>query len=226
MIVQPALLATTYALAAAFGLGATIGLERQWRQGTAPLRTNVLVAVGAASFADLGARIAGPDGATRVAAYIVSGIGFLGAGVIMKEGAHVRGLDTAATLWISAAVGAFAGVGFEREAALVTVFVLAGATLLRPVVNFVDRRLMKPHETEALYRAHLVCKPNRSSVKPRETEALARVRLLAYERPQGPRLTHEPALGSTEKSLPSIPVSRPPSSGLAHSPPKWAPAWR
>jgi putative Mg2+ transporter-C (MgtC) family protein len=159
LIVGGAFLTTAMALGTAFGLGALIGLERQWRQRTAGLRTNVLVAVGAAAFVDLGARIAGADGATRVVSYVVSGIGFLGAGVIMKEGAQVRGLNTAATLWASAAVGAFAGVGLEAEAALVTAFVLAGNTLLRPVVNFVNRRPMKPQETEALYRVHLVCRP-------------------------------------------------------------------
>jgi putative Mg2+ transporter-C (MgtC) family protein len=152
-------LATTAALATAFCLGALIGLERQWRQRTAGLRTNVLVAVGAAAFADLGMRIYGAEGSTRIVSYIVSGIGFLGAGVIMKEGAQVRGLNTAATLWASAAVGAFAGVGLELEAALVAAFVLAGNTLLRPVVNFVNRRPMNPAETEALYRVHLICRP-------------------------------------------------------------------
>jgi putative Mg2+ transporter-C (MgtC) family protein len=152
-------LATTAALATAFFLGALIGLERQWRQRTAGLRTNVLVAVGAAAFADLGVRIYGAEGATRIVSYIVSGIGFLGAGVIMKEGAQVTGLNTAATLWASAAVGAFAGVGLELEAALVAAFILAGNTLLRPIVNFVNRRPMNPAETEALYRVHLICNP-------------------------------------------------------------------
>ena len=85
-------------LLAAFVLGALIGAERQYRQRTAGLRTTVLVAVGAAAFVDLAMRIAGADGAIRVIAYVVSGIGFLGAGVIMKEGMNVRGLNTAATL--------------------------------------------------------------------------------------------------------------------------------
>jgi putative Mg2+ transporter-C (MgtC) family protein len=152
-------LATVAALATAFGLGALIGLERQWRQRSAGLRTNVLVALGAAAFADLGVRVAGAEGATRIVSYIVSGIGFLGAGVIMKEGAQVSGLNTAATLWASAAVGAFAGVGLEAEAALVTVFILACNTLLRPIVNFINRRPMHPGETEALYRVHLICRP-------------------------------------------------------------------
>ncbi len=155
---------TATALGVAFVLGCAIGLERQYRQRTAGLRTNVLVAVGAAAFADLGARLGGADGAVRVIAYVVSGIGFLGAGVIMKEGAQVRGLNTAATLWASAAVGAFAGGGQEGEAVLVAAFVLAGNTLLRPLVDFVNRRPVKAGETEALYRMHLVCSPEHVSV--------------------------------------------------------------
>lgn len=150
-------------LATAFVLGAVIGLERQWRQRTAGLRTNVLVAVGAAAFVDLGLRTAGAGGGVRVISYVVSGIGFLGAGVIMKEGAQVRGLNTAATLWASAAVGSFAGGRRLAEAVLVAAFVLAGNTLLRPLVEFVNRRPISPDETEALYRVHLVCAPDKVS---------------------------------------------------------------
>ena len=160
MIDPAALLNTALGLGVAFVLGGAIGLERQFRQRTAGLRTNVLVAVGAAAFVDLGARIGGPDGAVRVVSYVVSGIGFLGAGVIMKEGTQVRGLNTAATLWASAAVGAFAGGGQNAEAVLVALFVLAGNTLLRPLVNALNRRPIKPEETEALYRVHLVCRPD------------------------------------------------------------------
>jgi putative Mg2+ transporter-C (MgtC) family protein len=152
-------LGTLIALATAFVLGCAIGLERQYRQRSAGLRTNVLVAVGAAAFTDLGWRIFGSDGAARIIAYVVSGIGFLGAGVIMKEGTQVRGLNTAATLWVSAAVGAFAGAGFPAEAAAVTCFVLAGNTLLRPLVDYLNRRPIKPGETEALYRVHVICAP-------------------------------------------------------------------
>jgi putative Mg2+ transporter-C (MgtC) family protein len=146
-------------LLVAFVLGGLIGFERQWRQRTAGLRTNVLVAVGAAAFVDLGARMLGHDGAAQVVAYVVSGIGFLGAGVIMKEGAQIRGINTAATLWASAAVGAFAGGGLLAEAALVTCFVLAGNTLLRPVVDYVSRRPISAGGAEALYRVHVVCRP-------------------------------------------------------------------
>ena len=100
---------TVVSLLAAFVLGTLIGAERQYRQRTAGLRTNVLVAVGAAIFVDMANRLGGADGAVRVVAYVVSGIGFLGAGVIMREEGNVRGLNTAATLWASAAVGACAG---------------------------------------------------------------------------------------------------------------------
>lgn len=97
-------------------LGALIGAERQYRQRTAGLRTNALVALGASAFVDLARKLAGDVEAVRVISYIVSGIGFLGAGVIMKEGMNVRGLNTAATLWCSAAVGACAGTDMAAEA--------------------------------------------------------------------------------------------------------------
>ena len=94
-------------------LGAAVGIERQWRARMAGLRTNALVSLGATLFVIMGAYgFQGPDAdPTRVAAQIVSGIGFLGAGVIMKQGASVTGLNTAATLWATAAVGALAGGG-------------------------------------------------------------------------------------------------------------------
>ncbi len=134
------LLNTFISLVTAFVLGAMIGLERQYRQRTAGLRTNVLVAVGAAIFVDSANTIAGPDGAVRVMAYVVSGIGFLGAGVIMREEGNVRGLNTAATLWGSAAVGAAAGADLIVQAIMGTVLVLAANTLLRPLVNAINRK--------------------------------------------------------------------------------------
>jgi putative Mg2+ transporter-C (MgtC) family protein len=143
-----------------FLLGTIIGFERQWRQRTAGLRTNVLVALGAAAFSDLGFRLLGADGASRIIAYVVSGIGFLGAGVILKDGANIRGLNTAATLWCSAAVGTFAGSGLPAEAIALTMFVLAGNTVLRPVVNWIDRRPILSDLTEASYRVHAICDPD------------------------------------------------------------------
>ena len=81
-----------------FVLGVFIGLEREWRKCAAGLRTNVLVSVGAAVFLSMAIDIGG-TAAERIASYVVSGVGFLGAGVILKDGASIRGLNTAATLW-------------------------------------------------------------------------------------------------------------------------------
>jgi putative Mg2+ transporter-C (MgtC) family protein len=142
---------TLASLTAAFVLATLIGAERQYRQRTAGLRTNVLVAVGAAAFVDLAMHLTGVDGAVRVIAYVVSGIGFLGAGVIMKEGMNVSGLNTAATLWGSAAVGSCAGADMIAQAAALTVFVLAGNTLLRPLVNAINRIPLDAHASEATY---------------------------------------------------------------------------
>jgi putative Mg2+ transporter-C (MgtC) family protein len=142
---------TLVSLTTAFILGTLIGAERQYRQRTAGLRTNVLVAVGAAAFVDLAMRLSGADGAVRVIAYVVSGIGFLGAGVIMKQGMDVRGLNTAATLWASAAVGSCAGADMVAQAAALTVFVIAGNTLLRPLVNAINRIPLDEQASEATY---------------------------------------------------------------------------
>ena len=142
---------TLVSLFVAFVFGTLIGAERQYRQRSAGLRTNVLVAVGAAAFVDLADHLTGADGSVRVIAYVVSGIGFLGAGAIMKEGMNVRGLNTAATLWASAAVGACAGADMVAQSAAVTLFVLAGNTLLRPLVNAIDRIPLNEKTSEANY---------------------------------------------------------------------------
>ena len=142
---------TLVSLFVAFVFGTLIGAERQYRQRSAGLRTNVLVAVGAAAFVDLADHLTGADGSVRVIAYVVSGIGFLGAGVIMKEGMNVRGLNTAATLWASAAVGSCAGADMVAQSAALTLFVLAGNTLLRPLVNAIDRIPLNEKSSEANY---------------------------------------------------------------------------
>lgn len=99
----------TLRLAAALVVGVIIGIERQWRHKMAGLRTNVLVSVGAAMFCLIAALSAHEASPTRIAAQIASGIGFLGAGVILRDGLNIRGLNTAATLWCAAAAGAMAG---------------------------------------------------------------------------------------------------------------------
>lgn len=150
------LLDTLVSLAAAFILGGLIGLERQYRQRTAGLRTNVLVAVGAAVFVDMANRLNGHEGAVHVVAYVVSGIGFLGAGVIMREEGNVRGLNTAATLWGSAAVGAAAGADLILEAVLATGFVLAANTLLRPIVNTINRKPLDVESAEVTNTVYVI----------------------------------------------------------------------
>ena len=149
-------LQTALVLVVAFGLGTLIGAERQYRQRNAGLRTNVLVALGAASFVHLGAELNGHAGAVQVLAYVVSGVGFLGAGVIMREGGEVRGLNTAATLWGSAAVGAACGAHYIGQAGVGTLLGLAGNTLLRPLVNAINRTPLDESATEASYEVRAV----------------------------------------------------------------------
>ena len=95
----------------ATGCGLIIGLERQFRSRTAGLRTQALVAAGAAVFVLFGEQAALPQAPLQIAAYVVSGVGFLGGGVILRQGFTVQGLNTAATLWCSAAVGCQAAAG-------------------------------------------------------------------------------------------------------------------
>lgn len=132
-------------LSLALLLGALIGLERQWRQKSAGLRTNTLVSLGSAAFTLISFALTdAPEGvyrgdATRIIGQIVTGIGFLGAGVIMKDGLSVQGLNTAATIWCSAAVGALAGTGLYGQAALVAAAVILTHLLLRPLGLKINR---------------------------------------------------------------------------------------
>ncbi|WP_085535250.1 MgtC/SapB family protein [Massilibacteroides vaginae] len=132
-------------------LGMCIGLERQFRQRSTGLRTNTLVALGAAIFMFIASRIGG-DASGRIASYIISGIGFLGTGVILKDGATVRGLNTAATLWCTAAIGAFCGLGYFYEPLIGTTFIIGVHVFLRPLSNkimkiraFEDKELVEYH---------------------------------------------------------------------------------
>src|SRR5215475_12013423 len=145
-------------LAVALGLSAAIGFERQWRNRLAGLRTNTLVALGAASFVVFVALVPGEGSPTRVAAQVVSGIGFLGAGLIFREGMSVRGLNTAATLWCSAAIGVLAGAGYLAYATLATGFIVFVNLLLRPIVNFINRQPLVSSEVETGYLIALTCR--------------------------------------------------------------------
>lgn len=151
------LLHTVISLAVAFSLGSIIGFERQWRQRLAGLRTNTLVAVGAATFVLFASLVEGDASPTRVAAQIVSGIGFLGAGIIFKEGFNVRGLNTAATLWCSAAVGVMCGAGFYLHAVVATVFIISVNLFLRPLVTLIGRQPVSSTEYDKRYAVSIVC---------------------------------------------------------------------
>ncbi|GAA1986231.1 MgtC/SapB family protein [Kitasatospora viridis] len=126
-------------LAVGVGCGALVGIERQWRARMAGLRTNALVAAGATLFVLYSEAVSDPGSVTRVASYVVSGIGFLGGGVILRDGASVRGLNTAATLWCSAALGVLAASGNLKFALLGTVAVLLVHLVLRPAGRLIDR---------------------------------------------------------------------------------------
>src|SRR5271166_3363209 len=166
-------------------LGAAIGLERQWRQRLAGLRTNTLVALGAAIFVTYG-RVVSDDAAARIAAQVVSGIGFLGAGVIFKEGLNVRGLNTAATLWCSAAVGLIAGEGFALYGLLAAVLVIGANTALRPIVRAINRQPIDITEEEQRYLISIDCRAAQASeIRSQLVEEVARVPDLHFSQLDG-----------------------------------------
>ena len=143
-------------LGTAVALGAVIGFERQWRQRLAGLRTNTLVALGSASFVVYESLFGAEPNMTRVAAQVVSGIGFLGAGIIFREGLNVRGLNTAATLWCSAAVGVLAGGGALPYAALAAGMVIVVNLLLLPLVQRINRQPLATAEAPSRYVVNVV----------------------------------------------------------------------
>ncbi|SDR36582.1 putative Mg2+ transporter-C (MgtC) family protein [Rhizobiales bacterium GAS113] len=157
MILDPTFQRDALNLLAALLLGGVIGFERQWRQRLAGLRTNTLVALGAAAFVVFGGQFIDTS-PTRVAAQVVTGIGFLGAGVISKEGVNVRGLNTAATLWCSGAVGLLAGSGHWRHAILVVALVIFVNLVLRPLVRFINRQPIESAEVETHYVVTVICR--------------------------------------------------------------------
>ena len=144
-------------LGLALVLGSAIGFERQWHQKMAGLRTNALVALGSCGFVVFSAMVE-PGDPTRVAAQVVTGIGFLGAGIILREGINVHGLNTAATLWCSAMVGTFAGGGFWGPSLVAAGFVVGTNLCLRPLVSLINRRTVMSNDVETHYTVTLTCK--------------------------------------------------------------------
>jgi putative Mg2+ transporter-C (MgtC) family protein len=145
-------------VACALLFGSFIGVERQWRQRLAGLRTNALVAVGACLFVLVTPLIGSGVNSTQIAAYVVSGIGFLAGGVIFKERLSVSGLNTAATLWCTAAIGVLTGYGFLIEAAIGASVILIANTVLRPIVQRINRTPMEGSEIVSSYEIKAVCR--------------------------------------------------------------------
>ena len=146
-------------LSIAVVLGAFIGIERQVSHHTAGLKTNALVSTGSALFVMLaGHPDQHPDAYSRIAAQLISGIGFLGGGVILRDGMHIRGLTTAATLWCAAAVGTLAGAGGSRRAVSGCVAVLAINILLKPLSRKLGEDSLTGEGVTSRYRIRVVCR--------------------------------------------------------------------
>ena len=145
-------------LGMALVFGASIGFERQRRQRMAGIRTNALVCIGACIFVMLGLLTPNDASPTRIAAQVVTGIGFLGAGVIMRDGLNVRGMNTAATMWCVAAVGTLTGAGFLLHAGLGVVAILCANVLLRPVARMINDKPMLMEDAEVRYFFRTVCR--------------------------------------------------------------------
>ncbi|MCV7413341.1 hypothetical protein AWC05_28475 [Mycobacterium florentinum] len=154
------------------GCGALVGMERQWRARRAGLRTNALVAAGATLFVLYA--VATPDSSpTRVASYVVSGIGFLGGGVILREGVNVRGLNTAATLWCSAAIGVLAASGNLVFTLIATLAVITIHVVGRPLGRVIDHdNNTEEDEGRQPFLVQAICRP--------KSEKYARAQLVQH----------------------------------------------
>jgi putative Mg2+ transporter-C (MgtC) family protein len=178
---------------AALLMGATLGFERQYGGHPAGLRTNALVSVGAALFVSLAFHYAHQTGVdpTRIPSYVISGLGFLGGGVILREGLNVRGMNTAATLWCTGAIGTLCGLGFVLHAAVGAVVVLAINLGLRPVAIWIDLKRQSAPNVDTAYRLRVVC------AEPQQ--ALVRTIVLRHINSQKGMLVHGIALADCEQ---------------------------
>jgi putative Mg2+ transporter-C (MgtC) family protein len=156
-------------MSSALLVGMAVGLERQLHQRVAGTRTNALVAAGAAAFTMAGAALTtNTDSQSRIAAQIVSGIGFLGAGVIFKEGVTVHGLNTAATIWCSAAIGTLFGLGQYFLGLLTGAMVLITNIVLRPL-SYRLHPLMPPTKEQGVTYSLIVECDVESQIRIRES---------------------------------------------------------
>jgi putative Mg2+ transporter-C (MgtC) family protein len=134
----------------AAGLGAALGLEREMRRKPAGLRTNMLIAIGSALFSLISIEMARQGGSSdRIAANILTGVGFLGGGAILRSGMNVVGMTTAATIWVNAAIGMAAGVGETMLAVSATGITLMVLGVLPPIERYFDRRIGIPDRSDA-----------------------------------------------------------------------------
>jgi len=146
-------------LGAALLMGAAVGLERQWRQRMAGTRTNALVSAGASAFVLCAFMVRDTSRSeAQIVSYVVSGVGFLGAGVIFKDAGSVRGLNTAATIWCSAAIGAISGLGNPLHALVLTAAVLCANIVLRPLAYKLYPAQAASEEQEVTYGFELICR--------------------------------------------------------------------
>jgi putative Mg2+ transporter-C (MgtC) family protein len=140
----------TLRLLVGLAAGLLIGIEREWQKKPAGLRTNTLVATGAALFVLLAFNISEKyeinTDVTRIIGQVVTGIGFIGAGIIFKEGGDIYGLTTAATIWCSAAIGCLAGSGYFIEVIIGTVTIVSINFLLIPVDKWLSKRANEKEE--------------------------------------------------------------------------------
>lgn len=140
-----------YRLLMAMLVGGLVGLEREWSNKSAGLKTNMLVAIGACIYVLINLRVSGDNAGsdpTRIIGQIVTGIGFLGGGVILRTGLNVQGLTTAATIWCSAALGCLAGLGMFVEALICAGAVLIVNLVFRKADGLFVKKSNKPDEVE------------------------------------------------------------------------------
>jgi putative Mg2+ transporter-C (MgtC) family protein len=162
---DPEILDIIARLAMSMVFGMLVGIERQWHHKNAGIKTNTLVSVGATAFALISARGFGPtNNPAAVAAGVVTGIGFIGAGVIMRRGGSIQGINTAATLWAAGSMGLAIGAGYYKLAPALLVTILFIQVALRPVATAINRRsgLITP----------LVCYTLQVTFRPEAAEAV------------------------------------------------------
>jgi putative Mg2+ transporter-C (MgtC) family protein len=135
-------------------LGAILGAEREMRQRAAGFRTNTLIALGSAAFTLISIQMAQSDGGdpTRIPSQVVTGIGFLGGGAILRGQGDIRGLTTAATVWVNAAIGMAAGAGFYALAITATLVTLLVLTVFLRIENYMTRHAQMADEPVPLIK--------------------------------------------------------------------------